>query len=59
MSSCCNSTKDLRDGGCDSIEHRLELTDDNELIDSVREAGRILRGEAALSREFSHSVPKT
>jgi hypothetical protein len=30
----------------------MKQTDFEELIDSVREAGRILRGEAAPSREF-------
>ncbi|MEA2326290.1 MAG: hypothetical protein QOE68_1249 [Thermoanaerobaculia bacterium] len=31
---------------------KMKQTDFEELIDSVREAGRILRGEAAPSREF-------
>ena len=30
----------------------MKQTDFDELIESVREAGRILRGEAAPSREF-------
>jgi hypothetical protein len=34
----------------------MKQTDFDELIESVREAGRILRGEAAPSREFSLSA---
>ena len=34
----------------------MKQADFDELIESVREAGRILRGEAAPSREFSLSA---